>query len=519
MKTSAIKKISYITILSLGNSALNFLFQVVIARTFGTGTVTDAFFLAFSIPEWVMNITVFIIPVIIIPFISGYIAKGEEDRALSLTTSIMTIFVVGLSVIIAGLYILNGPIARGVAGNLGAEGIEVYGNVSLSFSPVILFTTMSSLLTGVYYSYERYFVPNLSPILQTLIMIGGVLIWKNGLGIQSAAVFMLIGSFFRYLLLVVLFHKRKLFLTLKIIKPEVKEDVKEVVIFMVPLLIGQVVLQSQVLVDRYIASILSAGSITYLFYAFRLTTIFKRLSSLGTNTVIFPKLSKSAAINDTAEFEKRINDGMCFITFVSLMVVGGMLLFSTNVVYVLFKNDQFRLFDAVQTGLALRAMSIYIVAFSLVEIINNVFYSIKNTKIPLILGISTFALSILVKILLSRIWAHVGIAIASSFTAVLYMTVGIVLLKLTKRKIRFGRFFKNALQNGISIAAAFGVVFIIVRLLLPKGYIFFPNKFAEFGAVAGLWILMALLYMGFNFLLKNDIAVNLFGRFKRDAPA
>ena len=505
MKSSTIAKISYVTLLSLGNSLLNFVFQLVIAKTFGAGTTTDAFFLAFSIPEWIMNITLFIVPVAVIPSLSGYVAKGEEEKAWRLTNGLITLTVVVFGIICAGLLIFNRPISTLVAGNLDREGIEVFYSVSFFLVPVILITTLSSILTALYYAFDRYFLPNMSPLIQTAVMIGGVIIFKHTLGIRSAALFILIGNAVRLAILVLFFKKRRLGLT----KHVLNDEVKAILVLIVPLLIGNLILKSGVFVDRFFASFLAAGSVTYIFYASRVTRLLARLTSKGTYTVFFPQLSKAAAREDKGEFQTKIDDSMRLVMFIGFLVVGGVLLFASNILYVLFENRNFSTEDVIKTAIATKAMAGLLFAAPIGDIMNNIYYSVKDTRTPMIISVIVFIVAVGLKLIMLKAWGYIGIAVGSSIEAVAVILIGLILLKRKLENIRLRTFLKSLGQNLIAFICAGGAVFAMVWILFSARPIFIGPKLSEFGVIFGLWLVFALIYLLINRGLKNHIAVSL----------
>lgn len=505
MKSGVIKKISYVTVLSLANSVLSFLFQLVIAKTFGAGDETDAFFLAFSIPEWIMNITVMIIPVTVIPVMSGFIANGENKKAWNLHNSLFTLFLIVLGGIVVLLSVFSKQVSTVIAGNLPAESIPVFRETSLYLFPVIIFTTLAALVTGVYYSFERYIIPNISPLVQTVFMIGGIYFLRYRMGIHSAALFMLVGSAARLVFLMASFRGAKFGIGKELFSAEVKQVLK----LMIPLLAGNIILNSGVIIDRYFASLLMAGSVTYIFYGSRITRLLARITSKGIYTVFFPKLSKAHAVEDSDGFQSTVDDSMMLVSFLGLIVVGAISLFGTNIIYVLFQNEQFTRVDVLRTGAVTIAMIGILFSAPLGDIINNIFYSSKNTKTPMLISISVFGVGVALKYLLLRVWDYMGIAVGASIEAVLVICLSLLFLKKKNARLRFIRFAKSFFQNLVAFAASFALIFGCIRLLFGGAEIFYSSKIAETGIIAGLWIAFVLLFFAVNVVLKNSVTASL----------
>lgn len=505
--SKSLVQISYISLLSLLNSFLNFIFQIILARIFGASIKTDVFFLAFSIPQWVINITLFLMPITVIPTFSGKIALNDERKAWLIINTYITIIIIILSFLILLMIIFSNRITNLVANNLPSNELPLFKEAFIILSPIVLIATLSSIVDGIYYSYGRYLVPRIAPMVQALIMIVGLLLFHNKIGIKSAVYSTLGGSIIRFLVLAIFLKPKKLRFSLDINDNDVKNMFK----IFIPLMISNIFFRSDVVVDRYLASLLVIGSISYLTYASKVSNIFLRISSLGIATVYFPKFSKAYAKKDNDLINKNFEDSINLLLFILFPIVCIVLLFNREILYVLFFSNKFSHIDIVNTANAFLLNFGFYFALPINTILERIFYSAKKIKVPIIVELSLVFPSIFLKILLMRKMDFLGVALGDSIVKVVAI---ITLFYFLKKEFYFIK-FKNILKNTIKLVIASSISICLVYLIkntLRLNYIDISNKTLVVLISFLLSIFLALVYFIANYILKNRVIMQYIER-------
>lgn len=218
----------------------------------------------------------------------------------------------------------------------------------------------------------------------------------------------------------------------------------------IPVIIGVSVNQINVLVDRSLASGLAVGGISALTYANRLNGFVQGLFVMSISTVMYPMISKMAAKNDIKGLETSIIEAINSISILVIPATIGAMVFNKPIVKLLFGRGAFDPTALSMTSNALFFYSIGMIGFGLREILARGFYSLKDSKTPMINGVIAVSTNIVLNIILSKFLGIGGLALATSISAILSST----LLTLALRKKLNGFSFRKILLSWIKILMA-----------------------------------------------------------------
>jgi putative peptidoglycan lipid II flippase len=196
------------------------------------------------------------------------------------------------------------------------------------------------------------------------------------------------------------------------------KHIKNMMHLALPLIIGVSVNQINVLVDRTIASKIIVGGISALNYANRLTDFILGIFVLSIVAVMFPMISKMASEQDFAGLKKTLTESINIISMLVIPATIGAMFFAEPIVKLLFDRGEFNAQAIILTSSALFFYSIGMIGVGLREVVSRAFYSLRDTKTPMINASISVALNIILNIILSRFLGIGGLAFATSISAI-----------------------------------------------------------------------------------------------------
>jgi putative peptidoglycan lipid II flippase len=359
--------------------------DIVISHVFGANGATDAFWVAFRIPNFMRRLfaegsfTTAFVPV----FTQIKETRPHEDLKSLISRTAGTLGGVLLVIVGIGLVftpqvaVLFSPGAVAQPQKLALT-IEL---LRLTF-PFLLLVSMTALAGGALNSFHRFGMPALAPVILNLSMIAAALWLSPHLHVPILALgwAILIGGVVQLLFLLPSLARLDL-----LALPRwgwTHPDVRRVMQLMVPTLFGSSVAQINLLLDTVIASLLVAGSQTWLSQADRFLELPLGVFGIALGTVILPTLSRHHVNTDHAGFSKALDWGLRTTLMISMPAMLGLMLLSQPLVATLFQHGHFTAFDTRMAALSVFGLSFGLPAFALVKVILPAFYARQDTRTP-----------------------------------------------------------------------------------------------------------------------------------------
>lgn len=408
----ALATVSSMTLLS---RILGFVRDFFIARTFGAGAATDAFFVAFRLPNLLRRMFAEgAFSQAFVPILGEYRnRRGPEDtRALvDRVATLLTLVVTGVTL----LGIVFSPFliyisAPGFAAD--ADKFDLTVTLTRITFPYILFMSLVAMAGGVLNTYSRFAIPAFTPVLLNLSFIGMSLFaapWFDPPVLALAwAVF--IGGVLQLALQAPALMRIGML-------PRVKLDLKDpgvrrIFKLMLPAILGVSVSQISLLINTVFASFLATGSVSWLYYADRLMEFPAGLLGAALGTILLPSLSRSHANGNSAEFSGLLDWGLRLTLLLTLPAALALGLLATPLVATLFHHGQFTTHDVLQTRAALVAYSIGLTGLILVKVLAPGFYSRQDIRTPVKIALGVLLLTQLMNLAFIKPLAHVGLALS-----------------------------------------------------------------------------------------------------------
>jgi len=409
-----------------------FIRDMVVAQLFGAGAATDAFFVAFRIPNLLRRLVgEGSLTASFIPVYSEYInqrSKEEGDELVSASFSVLTIVLI----LIAGLGILFSPwIVKFMAYGFSSEPEKFKLTVWLTrlMFPYIFFIGLVALAMGVLNSRKHFAAPALAPVLLNLAIIACALILAGVLRepILSLAIGVLVGGVAQLLFQVPFIRREKI--TVRFLFRPFHPGVKRIGLLMAPSVLGLGVTQLNVLVSTFLASYLPEGSVSYLYYADRLLEFPMGIFAIAIATAILPTMSEQATKHDLPGMKETLSFALRLVFFVTLPAMIGLMVLRLPIINLLFQRGAFNAHAAAMTAQALLYYALGLGAFAGIRIIVPAFYSLQDTRTPVKVAFLALLVNAGFGVILMIPLQHGGLALATSLAAGLNFALLFLLLK------------------------------------------------------------------------------------------
>ncbi len=389
----------------------------VVAFFFGATAAADAFYMAFTIPNLLRRfVAEGALTISFVPIFSKEFKKSREGAKELSDGSFTYLALVLILITLSGIY-LAPWILKIMAAGFEEEPNKFALAVTLTrlCFPYIIFVSLAALVMGVLNSLKYFGSPAASPICLNVGLIGGACVspWFDPPAV-GLAIGVLVGGFFQLLVQLPDLKKLGFFPHIHF---KVHPELKALLVLMLPAAYGAAVYQLNVVIMRLFASFLPTGAISYLWYANRLFEFPMGVFVIAVATAIQPTLSDFAADQDWKKFKDSLNYGLRLNCLITIPAMVGLVLLSDSIVRVLLQRGEFDPVAAQATAEAMMAFSLGLPFLGVVRILVPAFYSLKDSKRPVIFA----TVAVAVNLSLAYWWVgplqHNGLALALSVSS------------------------------------------------------------------------------------------------------
>jgi putative peptidoglycan lipid II flippase len=451
-----LKALATVSSMTLVSRILGFVRDAVIARLFGAGVATDAFFVAFRIPNLLRRLFAEgAFSQAFVPILAEYRTRQgevETQRMVDRTATLLALALLGataLGVALAPFVIYVS--APGFAAEPGKFELTV-AMLRITF-PYILFISLVSLAGGILNTWSRFAIPAFTPTLLNLSFIFGALLFAPYF---HPPVMVLAWAVFAGGVLQLAFQIPALAKIGMLPRPRLgftDPGVRRILLLMGPAVLGVSVSQVSLLINTIFASFLENGSVSWLYYADRLMEFPTGLLGVALGTVLLPSLSRYYSESADSEYSKLLDWGLRLTFVLAAPAAMALALLAVPLVTTLFHYGEFGERDVWMTRQALVAYSVGLLGLILVKVLAPGFYARQNIATPVRIAIVTLIATQLMNAALIVPLKHAGLALAIGLGACL--NAGLLYRKLREHGIYsphpgWGRF---ALKVAAGLAA------------------------------------------------------------------
>ncbi|KFX07179.1 membrane protein [Pectobacterium betavasculorum] len=431
-----LKSLAAVSSMTMLSRVLGFVRDAIVARIFGAGMATDAFFVAFKLPNLLRRIFAEgAFSQAFVPILAEYKSQQGEEA-----TRTFLAYVSGMLTLILALVTVAGMVAAPWVIMVTAPGFaatperfELTSNLLRVTFPYILLISLTSMVGSVLNTWNRFSVPAFAPTLLNVSMIGFSLFAAPYFNppVMALAWAVLVGGVLQ--LGYQLPHLKKIGM---LVLPRLKwrdPSVWRVMKLMGPAVLGVSVSQISLIINTIFASFLSEGAVSWMYYADRLMEFPSGVLGVALGTILLPSLAKSFASGNNDEYSRLMDWGLrlCFLLALPSAVALGIL--AQPLTVSLFQYGKFSAFDALMTQRALIAYSVGLMGLIVVKVLVPGFYSRQDIKTPVKIAIVTLILTQIMNLIFIGPLQHAGLALSIGLASCL--NAGLLYWQLRKQDI------------------------------------------------------------------------------------
>lgn len=409
---------------TLASNIVGFLKEVLSATYFGISPAMDSYILAFTF------INIFVLIFVAGPlqgaFIPKFLRKYNESEGSAWNYAyniLLTMFLLsaGISLLIF-LMVKSDTVLNFIAPGFAADQVILFNQFISILLIYLVFCNVSTVITSLLQALEKYSLACIPPIINNIMIISILYFFHLQYGVfalvTAIVIGCLVGLLFQIVTLVFFVTKPKVDVRIKY------AEIKEFIGFVIPMILLVLVDQFDALAQRSILSLTGEGSISILNYSYKLVGIPIGLLGGSIATVAFPVISGLISTkNDTQLINEKISNTVNFLIFTLIPITVFMLMFNLPIVTVFFERGQFDAEVSRKVAYGLFFYSWGILPQSLLVMFNRIFYAYNDSKTPLMIGIFTAVIHVILCYYLALHFGYIGIALGSSIYAFSYFFI------------------------------------------------------------------------------------------------
>lgn len=419
----ALVTVSGMTLLS---RLLGFVRDFVIARAFGASLATDAFFVAFKLPNLLRRLFAEgAFSQAFVPILGEYKNQRGTEAARHLVDRVATLLFLIL-ILVTALGVAGAPLLVYIsAPGFAAEPEKFELTVALTriTFPYILFMSLVALAGGVLNTWSRFALPAFTPVLLNLSFIGMALLaapWFDPPALALAwAVFL--GGILQLGLQAPALKRIGMLPRFRL---DWKDDgVRRILKLMAPAVLGVSVSQISLLINTIFASFLESGSVSWLYYADRLMEFPSGLLGAALGTILLPSLAKYHADGKTEDYSRLLDWGLRLCLLLTLPAALALAILGVPLIATLFHHGAFSGMDVFRTREALAAYAVGLTGLILIKVLAPGFYARQNIRTPVKIALVSLLATQVMNMAFIIPLQHAGLALSIGLAACLNATL------------------------------------------------------------------------------------------------
>jgi putative peptidoglycan lipid II flippase len=419
-RAGVVQAVGTIGLATLASRVLGYARDIVLARAFGAGPLTDAFFVAFRIPNLLRRLLAEgALSTAVIPVFGETLARGGPAPFARMVRAVSGVGIVVLSAACA-LGMLLAPVivsimAPGWRGDAALIALAV--TLTRVMFPYLLLVGLAALAMGALNTHDRFFTAALAPALLNVGMIAAVLGLAGWMEppIMALAVGVLVGGLGQ--LLVQLPELHRLGVPLAPALDWSHPAVMRIAHRLWPAVFSLAAVQVTVVVNTLLASLLRGGTVSYLYYADRVMEFPLGVFGIALATAVLPGMSAQAARGEHEALRKTLRFALRLSAFITVPAAAGLTALAGPIVRLLLQRGEFGAAEALYTAQALVGYAVGLPAFSATRLAAQTFYALGDTRTPVLVGFVSVTANVVFAGALMWPLEHVGLALASSLSS------------------------------------------------------------------------------------------------------
>ena len=471
-KNSLLRSLLNVSSMTLISRILGFLRDMLMARYFGAGVATDAFNVAFKLPNLLRRtFAEGAFSQAFVPVLAEYKTRRTHEETKQFVASVagllgLSLFILTiLGIIFAGFVVLI--TAGGFSNNTYKFDLTVQ-LLRITF-PYILFISLSSLVGSILNTWGKFTVAAFTPTFLNISFIISILFFRHYFepSIISQAWALFVGGIMQLVFQLPFLRSIDMLVMPKL---DLKNKaVWRVIKLMGPAIFAVSIAQVSQVINTIFASFLQSGSISWMYYADRIMEFPTGLLGAALGTILLPSLSKHASTGNIKSFSHSLDWGIRLCLLLALPASVGLALTAKELTMTLFMHGKFNLFDVIMTERALIAYSVGLLGLILVKVLAPGFFANQDIKTPVKIAIFALICTQLMNLAFIGPLKHAGLSLSIGLGACINATL------LAYFLIRRGIYQPGI--GWISFVTRLLIAIIIMSIAIKCGLIYLPLSF------------------------------------------
>ncbi len=480
--------------LTLVSRVLGLVRDSLFARLVGAGFVSDAFLVAFRLPN--MFRALFAEGAFASAFIPMFNQRvGDPDGGglrdgLDFAELALAILLPVLLVMTALLEVFAWPVTLVLSGRFHGISAQQFAT-AVSYSrmqiPYLLFISLTSLLGGILNSMHRFWINAAAPILLNLTLIAALLLFHSHdpqVTARNQSLAVSLSGLLQFLWLA--WACQRAGVSLKLRRPRLTPEVKRLLSLIWPAAAGAGAVQINLVISTALAAgLLSHGSVTYIYMADRLNQLPLGLIGIGLGTVLLPTISRQLGTGRQGEAMATQNRGLELALLLTLPATVALVICGEPIVAALFGYGRYHASDIHATAQALAAFSIGLPSYVLVKVLTPGYYARQDTRTPVRYAMLSMLVNLVGNLILIPTIAHMGPPLATAIAS----TVNVTMLYVTlRRRAHFqpdARLLRRAPRLALAALAMGVVLYLFQSRLMPYVHAGWFGRIVTMGVLVG----------------------------------
>ncbi|MDD9927265.1 MAG: murein biosynthesis integral membrane protein MurJ [Rhodospirillaceae bacterium] len=439
---------------------LGFARDMLIANVIGAGLIADAFFVAFKFPNFFRRLFAEgAFNAAFVPLFAGRLTTDGKEAAVKFAAEVASVLGTVLLVFTLAAMLTMPWLMLGIAPGFTDQPDKFALTVDLTrlTFPYLTFMALVALMGGMLNSLQRFAATAAAPIVLNVVLIAVLLGVRHGVlpdpghalawGVAAAGLAQFVW--------IALACKRA-GIGFVPPRPRLTPGVKRLLVLMAPALLGAGVVQVNVVIDVILASTLSEGSVSFLYYADRVNQLPLGVVGVAVGITLLPLLTRQLRSGDAAAALGSQNRAIEFALTLTLPAAAALIAIPGPIVTVLFQRGAFDTASAEATAGALAAFAVGLPAYVLIKALTPGFFAREDTKTPVKVAVVAMIANVVLAVALMQVLAHVGIALATALSAWFNATALAVLL-VRRGHLAFDARLRRCVPRLILASALMGV--------------------------------------------------------------
>ena len=480
---------------------IGFIREVIIAGHFGTHADYDVFLVAVTIPTMIYGVTRYTLPNAFIPIFSKFKIDSSEKKAWSFFWSFLNVNVVTFFLLSVLVFLFSSELLKIIAPGLNPNQLKVATALLRIAVIIVILGGIETVLRGLLNSYKHFIYPAFAPLFYNLTIILFVIYLGGKMGTKALVWGMVSGILLQMMVVSFAFFRRKVKFPFN---PKIYEEgIREVgrVVFLI--LAIEICGQSYILVDRFLASSLPAGSISALNYANLLFQLPLSVFALALSTAIFPYLTEEAVKRNWPRLADTFSKNLRMIVFLTIPITFFLLVFPKQIVAIIYQRGAFDSHSTLMTSKALVFYALGLLFFSGYALILKIFYSLSLVKILVVANLLSFSIKLITSLVLVSFLSFEALALTTTLSGIFLFCFLLVILKnrLTSFKIDdiIGVGLKTVFISLISFGAGKGL-----SVLLNLERAVWTGRGTLLWKLALISTVIVIIFFAFSFWMKME---------------